>query len=648
MQLKRGLPRASCDFCHRRKIKCDRSLRAKEGLTSCSQCALRRGPCQLNDVTEARHRRRNRETVRGDDTDILSRDGELQTFRNGISCGDNQATTTPVASASPLEPLSAQVDDQPALIEHPHDMFSGDFLGLNSDNILFLDHIFMDDDNGSTEWLGLESTPLQRVSVQSDSQPVTDAQQAQYPAEISGENIGQDNAVNFLNTTLTAALHCYFKFAAPWLPILLEDAFWEDYRNGKCSHALTSAMACRGIPFTEIPDKWNLQQQYASDFREAFLESRNIASEEGTIRLDDLEALALMVNFEYEDSNTPPLYANLGRLFLKHESLVLMTLQLRVQDRVTTSSTSGSAVRLSRARERRVLLYWHVYGLDAFHCLDRKQVSLVPDREIIENDDLPPHNAKDFLDAIFGLTVIARKILQRLCNNSAKRHGVDPNNVDDLYTQIYQWRNITCPPHLRRYEVSPGVLATQDNHEGYLNEPQKYIQLHRAVLWTLEINCLMQIECCVTDFGIRDSNSLQREMTTARVRYESLRALSDNLAICRWVDLHAICDEDGNQHSLVDLAPLALRNVCAGLCFWTCQNGINSSHNPILPGVSDRRDPHVRGQKKLMDDQIENAKFLRDTAAKATSHKDTASILERLDKQIALFEEALSNSLGDE
>lgn len=54
----------------------------------------------------------------------------------------------------------------------------------------------------------------------------------------------------------------------------------------------------------------------------------------------------------------------------------------------------------------------------------------------------------------------------------------------------------------------------------------------------------MQIECCVTEFGIRDSDYLQTEMTKARVKYESLRALSDNFAICRWVGQHAICDED--------------------------------------------------------------------------------------------------------
>ncbi|OQE30079.1 hypothetical protein PENSTE_c002G05505 [Penicillium steckii] len=629
MQLKRGLPRESCDFCHRRKIKCDRSLRAKEGLTSCSQCALRRGPCQLNDATETRTRRRDRGRVRGSGTGIYSGDGELsQTGQTGLLSGDNQATTS-IASASPFELIPAQAHDQSTLIDNPDNMFSGDFLGLNSDNILFLDHIFMDDDKGSTEWM--------------------DAQQTQYPADIPTETLGLDSAVTSSDSTLTAALHCYFKFAAPWLPILLEDAFWEDYRSGKCSHALISAMACRGMPFTELlnTEKWILQQQYASDFREAFLESRNIASNDGTIRLDDLEALALMVNFEYEDSNTPPIYSNLGKLFLKHESLVLMTLQLQVQDRVSTSS--GSTVYLARARERRILLYWHVYGLDAFHCLDLKQVSLIPDRNIIENDDLPPHNAKDFLDAIFGLAVIARKILQRLCNNSAKRHGIDPHNLHDLYAQIHQWRDNCCPPHLRRYESSPGILATQDNHEDRHNGPPKYIQLRRAVLWTLEINCLMQIECCVTDFGIRDCDYLQKEITTARVRYESLQALRDNLSICRWVDLHSICDEDGIQHSLVDLAPLALRNVSAGLCFWTCQNGIKESRNLISRDEGpEGRESHGLLQRNLMDEQLENAKLLRDTAAKAISHKDTANVLECLDKQIVLFEEALRNPLRDE
>ncbi|KAJ5999727.1 hypothetical protein N7481_000136 [Penicillium waksmanii] len=636
VRLKRGLPRESCNFCHGRKIKCDRSLRAKEGHTSCSQCALRQSPCRLDDPTETRTPSRARETARGGKTGLNLGDGD------GILPRGDNPEATPFASTSQPEPLQLQEYDQSTSIHYPDIMFDENFLTLSRDNIFFLDQVFMDD-NGEARWLADDQgvgVTISNTSNIDEGLSGLSEQQAQQSTEISSWPDGVTDS----NTAFTAAINCYFKFAAPWLPILLEDAFWEDYRNGRASHVLASAVACRGMPFTAVPDRWNIQQRFARDFREAYLGARSIASDDGSIRLDDLEALALMVNFEYDDTDTPPLHSNLGRLFLKHESLVLMTLQSRIQDRVSTSS--GSMVSLARARERRVLLYWHVYGLDAFHCLDRKQISLIPDKNKSENGNLPPHEVSDFLDAVLELAVIARKLLQRLCSESAKRSGVEPNDVHDLYEQIYHWRNQTCPPHLRRHEESLGVLATQDKNEDYPTEMQRHIQLHRAVLWALEINCLMQVECAVSDFGIRDSANLRADITAARVKYESLRALNNTISICHWIDLHTISDEDGKQHSLVDLAPLALRNVCAGLCYWSCQN-LNDTYSTQIskkPALSDGRQARTDGQNHTMDDRIQNAKLLRDTAAKATSHRDTADILARLDKQITMFKATLSNA----
>lgn len=636
MRLKRGLPRESCDFCHGRKIKCDRSLRAERGLESCSQCALRQSTCKLSDPKETRTSSRGRKSTRGGKTDISLGDGGMQTIRNSrLSSGNNPGNASST-SESQREALQPQEHDQTTLLHYPDSMFDENFLTLSRDNIFFLDQVFMDDNEG-TEWLtdhqGALSVDQTSITI-GESQSEMAQRQAQHSTDISS----CPNAVTHSDTPFTAAIHCYFKFAAPWLPILLEDAFWEDYRSGRCSHVLASAVACRGMPFTTKPEKWNLQQQFARDFREAYLNARNIASDDGSIRLDDLEALALMVNFEYDDTDTPPLHSNLGRLFLKHESLVLMTLQSRIQDRIATDF--GSTATLARARERRVLLYWHVYGLDAFHCLDRKQISLIPDRKTSETGSLPAHEARDFLDAVLALAVIARKLLQRLCNETAKRCGIDPNDVDDSYEQIYHWKNHTCPPHLRRYEESPGVLATEHNNERYPNETPKHIQLHRAVLWALEINCLMQVECAVSDFGLKDSEKLRAEITRARVKYESLRALNDTISICHWIDLHTLGDDDDKERSLVDLAPLALRNVCAGLCFWLCQKLITQT-----PTLSDRRESRTHGQIPEMDDRILNAKMLRDTAAKATSHRDTADVLERLDKHIAMLEAKLSNAL---
>lgn len=553
-----------------------------------------------------------------------------------VDISEDDIPAIPNVSTSQLESLLPPEDGSSVLTQSTGDMFADDFLGLSRDNIFFLDQVFMSDGIGSIEWLGQAQDAHQdsQVSTTSDDHSRNDKPPVEHRVE-EWEQIPWPDSVADSNTVLTAAIHCYFKFAAPWLPIVLEDAFWQDYRDGRCSHVLACAIACCGIPFTTITDKWSLQQRFANDFREAFLGAQSTAHNDGTIRLDDLEALALMVNFEYEDTNSPPLHANLGKLFLRHESLVMMTVQFRIQERVSTGP--DSSVALARARERRVLLYWHVYGLDAFHCLDRKQISLIPDREASDADSFPQHEARDFLDALFELAVVARRILQRLCSNSAKRRGIESNDVHDAYAQVYQWRNHACPPHLRRYEQSPGIVATRDNKVCRSTELQKYIDLHRAVLWALEINCLMQVECYVSDFGIRETGDLRAEMVTARVEYESLRTVNDMMAICRWIDQHAISDEDGKQHSLIDLAPLALRNVCAGLCYWTCQCGMKSTQLPST-GVPLGKSSHP-GSRQMQPAHVylESAQLLRDSAAKATSHRDTADVLERLDQQIAML-----------
>jgi hypothetical protein len=125
------------------------------------------------------------------------------------------------------------------------------------------------------------------------------------------------------------------------------------------------------MPFTEVPDKWNLQQRLAAAFRERHLSARSNTCDNDTIRLDDLEALALMINFDYDDSAGPPLLSNLGRLFLTHA-------------------------------------YWHTYGLDAFHCLDKKQMSRIPNNDVGSSEKLSLHETKDYFNALLALAVIAR------------------------------------------------------------------------------------------------------------------------------------------------------------------------------------------------------------------------------------------------
>jgi hypothetical protein len=618
-------------------------LRARQGLATCSQCALREEQCHLDDSDDVRIRQRRLFTARGDITDagVL----EPQTALVNTSLDNREKPTSSFSSASHFEYLPPE-NGSAALLQYPDNLFADNTFGLSLDSVLFLDQVFMGD-CGPTEWNSrLPMTNQQYPTSTTDDGQAGNQEQHGHINTSPDETLDPSSWLGGSadSTTFTAALYSYFNFAAPHLPILFEDAFWQDYHASRCSQTLVYAIACRGMPFTAAANKWDLQQRLACKFREAFLDARSTASDDGTIRLDDLEALALMINFEYEDAGSPPLHSNLGRLFLKHESLVLMTLQSRIHDRDSTDSNSSAM--LARAGERRVLLYWHVYGLDAFHCLDHKQISHIPDNDTHSNESLPQHETKDYFDAILALAIIARKTIQTLCSAVAKRRGVEPNDVHILYEQLYHWKNNGCPRHLRRHKDSAGKLITSDPEGSNASVMEKHTQLRRAVLWVLEINCSLQIECCVSDYGIQDGRSLEAEVTAIRVEYESVRALNDMIDICRWMKQHEIRDRENKRHSLIDLAPV-LRNICAGMCFWSCQRGIGFCRCG-LPSLLQQS--HLRGhtsgggdKKRHINTYAESAQLLRDAVATATSHKDTAQVLERLDKQRDLLKAELSD-----
>ena len=650
MPLKRGLEREACDFCYRRKVRCDRSLRATQGHATCSQCAVREEQCRLDDSDDIRIQRRRGFSARGSSTDTCARESEpgpVNTLleHRGIS-------TSSLASELQFESLPPG-DVNLAPSKYADDLFVDDTFGLSLDNIFFLDQVFMGDSEPA-EW----NSTLQIANAQDPSSTTEEDQsntqeQHEQVSVFSAESLDQSSWQGGLAdpTTLTAALHSYFNFAASFLSIILEDAFWQDYHAGRCSQALVYAIACRGLPFTAATNQWHFQQRVARQFREAFLQTRSTASDDRMIRLDDLEALALMIGFEYDDAGSPTLHSSLGNLFLKHESLVLMTLQSRICDRSSTSSDPSAM--LARAGERRALLYWHVYALDAFHCLDRKQISYIPDDDAGRYEILPQHEAKSYFDAILALAIMARKTVQTLCSTAAKRLGVESSDVHVLYEQLYHWRNHICPKDLRRSEENAGKVAKMDLRGANDSVSKKHIQLqlHRSVLWALEIDYLMQIEDCVSQYGIHDSTSLKAEATALRVEHESVRALMDMIAICQWMEQHKIRDQDDKPHSLIDLAPTPLRNVCTGTCFWSCQRGIEFCRRPppILLHICSTRDLTSRrcagsdNLRRHVNTYAETARLLRDAAATATSHHDTARVLERLDKQRALLE----TKLGD-
>lgn len=605
-------------------------------MATCSQCALRGIQCHLDDSDDVRIRRRRTRTARGGTEKAGTR--ELQSALLTTSPDDRGIPVSQIISDSHMVSLSPR-DDNVVLSNIPFDMFDDSPFALSFDNMAFLDQVFMGEgDRGFTQSSDQPSQYLQQPTSTSGNNPSDDGDQdgrdSNFPSAVLGTcswtGVSADSA------SCTAALHSYFEYAAPYLPILLADAFWQDYHAGHCSELLLYAVACRGMPYTEAPNKWDLQNRLASTFREKYLHARSNAPDNDAIRLDDLEALALMIDFEYDNSESLPLLSNLGRLFLTHDSLVLTAINYRILDLGV----------LARASERRVLLYWHIYGLDAFHCLDRMQISRIPSNDLASNEDLSSQETKDYFDALLALAVIARQITQNLCSPLSKRQGIKPSDVHNLYEQLGYWRDTCCPHHLRMYKDDTGRLEPFDITEPSSSRTRKHTQLYRAVLWALELHCRLQIEDCICEHGIQDRTSLEAEVLARRVEYTSLCALNEMVNVCLWIKQLETQHQDYERHSLIDLAPKVLRNICAGMCYWSCLRGIDLVNSGSLPRLlrSSHENDGDDGAKRQILNYVEIARLLRDTAATATSHQDTAQILERIDKQRALLDSRLDGA----
>lgn len=169
MLLKRGMERKSCDFCFRRKIKCDRPARVSEGTDKCSQCALRQVPCRLDDSDDVRIRRRRGNFRREESSETCQLEQRqvawcdvyeksqravgIPPVNIGISptsagiqldSSTNRHSTThsvgsPVPPLPPLE-VDAATFSQDTIDQGPS--LDSSF-GLSSDSLSFLDQVFM-------------------------------------------------------------------------------------------------------------------------------------------------------------------------------------------------------------------------------------------------------------------------------------------------------------------------------------------------------------------------------------------------------------------------------------------------------------------------------------------------------------------------
>jgi len=681
MPLKRGLERESCDFCFRRKVKCDRSSRIATGYPACSQCDLRETFCTFkSDDVRIQRRRQGSGALNtsfgpdsASETPVAVRKSSRAIFSNveqtydpsrSMLALDGYTSAPALSSASVSNPSSLGGTEVTTSIpslapDHSQSAFFPNVeFDLSPESISYLGSIFF-----GSDWTPLLSTVDDNSMVDAAAvPPLIDELDGSELAAIPKENPYHVSGIG--TDTMNAAIEAYFTFASLALPILYKDAFMDDYKSHRSSPALVFAVACRGCPFiqAQAQEKWTIQQCLASRFRDAFLLSRSSAeaNHDAAVRLDDLEALALMVDFEYDktDSQTSPIQSQLQNLFLTRDSLVMMTLQYRTETRPVAAGAGAAApVTLSKATQRQTLLFWYIYGWDAFTSLDHKLGSRIRDDDDGDDDADPSRRLGDheshvnnYFDAILNLAAIARRMARELCGSVARRKGVSPKHVESLYKQLEEWQmNISPVSQIDTWESRDRGANSLQRRTSTTRDAEStgFSPLHQVFLTFLKLNLYLQLEACVSEYGLKDRSSFLGQIVEGRVRYETLQAAYKVVKVAQWAnDLseRQLGFDPGKGHNVFDLAPELLRNICVGAARWLSRRAKEMIQATVLREASkfEIRTPEcIASDENTVDSSREQARslmesgiMLRDIAATATSHRDTGHLIGRLDEEL--------------
>lgn len=658
---RRGGKREACDNCREGKRKCDRPSRLELGEERCSRCADQdRDCCIPNDTRMYEHPCLERGTSASvQDTGVTldemhpSRISSEPPFNSGTHTARPQNGPGALMESYDSSPFPSS-EGTAATIPQDDELspLSTDLYALNSQESSFLHHVFLggpraqSSDTSSlarsrshprtfnspapeTRATALMMPELPQLYVRSDAFRL--ARSHFYNVYVFGAarpirdfyhyviTVGEIAISDFMES-----LHAYFDFAALYRPFIPEDAFWQDFHADRCSPVLLLAISCRGIPFTDAKDKWKKQRRLATMFKTEFLKAVTARARTGQVRLDVLEGMALMVDFPYKNARTAADHS--CDLFMAPNALVLMSLQSRKRGPRTLDPSAF----LARAEERFTLLYWDVFRLDAFECLEEKSLSLIPDDALGLTDDITNHEAGSYLDAILSLSIIVRQIVGKLCNASTKAAGIVYGDITTLYERLCYWRQNVLPLELQtpidREDESPVKDRTA---RGSTPIPTgRVTRLQRAILWALEINCYLQIDDCVAKYGLQNGNSVLEEVIGAK----TLEVVQKAVNLANSIKANGPDDISLKEKPLVDIAPYILRDTCASMCSWICLRGTK------LPKMLGPQVSNLQRQRRA--DYAGIAKMLRDTIVVASSHADTKRMLGHLDERIASLQEA--------
>ncbi|KAI0106481.1 hypothetical protein GGR51DRAFT_172088 [Nemania sp. FL0031] len=244
-----------------------------------------------------------------------------------------------------------------------------------------------------------------------------------------------------------------------------------------------------------------------------------------------------------------------------------------------------------------------------------------------------------------------------LCGPVARRKGARYQDIEDLYKQLEEWHTDICPPALQ-IQLSSCGRSQLEGASSLDTEAKKFLPLHRAIVTLLELNCFMQLEACVSQYGIEDRGSLMGQIVDMRVKYETLRAAYKIVEVAQWIEKLTISQRTSASvitHVMADLTPGIIRNICAGASNWISGRAKEIFHrapHDVL-NFTVEKPGHAFGGGSiagLSRDQatswMESLTTLRDIAATATSHWDTEHLVKRLDQQIGSLKELFSEIRG--
>ncbi|GAK66182.1 uncharacterized protein PAN0_012d4404 [Moesziomyces antarcticus] len=379
---KRGLPRASCEECRRKKARCDLPDRTALGGTSCTWCSAKRLPCRLEqDARGGRHE-------------------SVQSIPSKASSPSAASSSLPAASSTP------------AL---PDELYLPGFRHLSR----------------SASAVGSADSQTATTNTSSAASAQTGS-----PASVTGAipAAGLLDVPGLSYPLLQETIDAYFATAGHLNPSLEQHDFRRrcrayfaplfscapDHVAEEISPLIILAVAAVGIAHTTRPARFDLQ-------RRIVLRAEQIAKL-GMLPhgLDGITAVLILEGIAYTAEGAPIFWPkNPDPLHLhpfSHEAPVRLTRHLNLHRHTSTT--------------RETLLFWHIY---AFNCWRPDTFEYLHPREV--DLERPPRGTLlgDWHDSLLTLGEIHQEIHHLCWTGPYRKQGIAPAQIISLLKRLHEY-----------------------------------------------------------------------------------------------------------------------------------------------------------------------------------------------------------------